>query len=904
MKQGQFPAVLPLGSLNGQNGFKIDGENNNDQSGISVSAAGDINDDGYADLLIGAEGYPAGSYKGRSYVLFGGPDVGSAGTISLSSLSGTKGFKLDGENNSDRSGLSVSAAGDINGDGYDDLIIGAPLYPANNAKGRSYVVFGGSGVGNTGIISLASLNGTNGFKFEGINKDQVGYALKSAGDLDQDGYTDLVFGAFGHGGDYTGCVYVVFGGPKVGTGGLILASNLNGINGFTLSAESAGSQTGRWVNAAGDINGDHYADLLIGAPLYNNDMGRSYVVFGHTELGKEGTLPLSMLNGSNGFKLTGEMIKDNGGMVNGLGDVNGDGYDDLLIGANNHNNGVGRNYVIFGGLKIGISGEVLLSDLNGMNGFKIDGEAPGDHSGSSNASPGPVGDINGDGYADIPISAYGHNSNTGRSYILFGGPQIGGNGLLSLSNLDGVNGFKMDGEKIGDYSGSFSVTGAGDINSDKVADLLVGAWGYPSGSYKGRSYVVFGDIPPVLVNNSLPLYANETVLINSNHLASYDRNHDNNTLVFIPSNITHGRFELTSNPGKVIANFTQQQITAGEIQFVPDGTTEAPSYNITVRTTGIAYVSETPANITFNLLQIKNNQLLINQGQTVVLATENLSATDTGSQEENIEFIIGDLQHGQFQWTNFTDQPILTFKQQNITDGAVSFVHDGSDLPPCYNVSVSNGKIIVGPQASLIDFDALPVILNNILRIDQGESVVLNSAILSATHLGGDDANLIFMISSVQHSNFSVINASAQPLFSFYQQNITDRQIRFNHDNSVLAPAYSVYVTDGRASSPAQSALIDFDAIPVLENNTLVINQGQQVILNAEILSASHATGEPNALLFNISDVQHGQFSFVNSPTQAITNFYQKNIADQSIQFSHDIPHHHRLIRWWSLMAV
>ena len=371
-------------------------------------------------------------------------------------------------------------------------------------------------------------------------------------------------------------------------------------------------------------------------------------------------------------------------------------------------------------------------------------------------------------------------------------------------------------------------------------------------SATGRSYVVFGDIPPILVNNSLSLYANETVFITSNHLAAYDRNHDNSTLVFIPSNVTHGQFELTSDPGKAIANFTQQQIMIGDIQFVPDGSTEAPSYNITVRTTGIAYVSETPANITFNLLQIKNNQFMINQGQTVVLTTENLSATDTGGQEENIEFIISDLQHGQFQWLNFPDQPILTFKQKNITDGAISFVHDGSTLPPSYNVTVSNGKITVGPQAGLIDFDTLPVILNNTLRIDQGESVVLNSVVLSATHLGGDDANLMFMISNIQHGNFSVINASTQPIFSFYQKNITDGQIQFNHDNSVLAPAYTVSVTDGRVSSPTQPALIDFDAIPVLENNTLVINQGQRMILNADMLSASHATGESNVLLFNI----------------------------------------------------
>ena len=133
---------IVLGSLNGTNGFKLDGENNDDWSGWSVSAIGDINSDSYTDLLIGAYGY--GSDTGRSYVVFGGPGVGDSGNILLSSLNGANGFKLDGEAAGDHSGYSVSAAGDINGDGYADLLIGAYGYPAGNNKGRSYVVFGGS----------------------------------------------------------------------------------------------------------------------------------------------------------------------------------------------------------------------------------------------------------------------------------------------------------------------------------------------------------------------------------------------------------------------------------------------------------------------------------------------------------------------------------------------------------------------------------------------------------------------------------------------------------------------------------------------------------------------------------------------------------------------------------------
>ena len=178
--KGQFPAVLPLASLNGQNGFKLDGEVSGDRSGWSVSTAGDINGDGYVDLLIGAYGHA--SSTGRSYVVFAGPGVGSSGDILLSSLNGANGFKLDGEASSDQSGYSVSAAGDINGDGYADLLIGA--YGHASSTGRSYVMFGGPGVGGSGDILLSSLNGANGFKLDGeASYDESGVSVSAAGDI-------------------------------------------------------------------------------------------------------------------------------------------------------------------------------------------------------------------------------------------------------------------------------------------------------------------------------------------------------------------------------------------------------------------------------------------------------------------------------------------------------------------------------------------------------------------------------------------------------------------------------------------------------------------------------------------------------------------------------------------------
>ena len=227
-------------------------------------------------------------------------------------LDGTNGFTVRGAGG-DQSGYSVAGIGSFNGDGFDDFLISAPF---GSSPGEAFVVFGASNVGTGGIIDVSDLIGTNGFVVSGISSGDSMYAIDDAGDVNGDGVPDIILGsAFADpNGGTSGQSYIVFGGSTVGSGGSFAISDLNGTNGFILNGIDASDRSGMRVSGAGDVNGDGFADVIVGArdadPNSHSSAGESYVVFGGaTSLNTldgldgmtDGTIELSLLNGSSGF---------------------------------------------------------------------------------------------------------------------------------------------------------------------------------------------------------------------------------------------------------------------------------------------------------------------------------------------------------------------------------------------------------------------------------------------------------------------------------------------------------------------------------------------------------------------------------------------------------------------------
>lgn len=399
-----------------------------DWFGLSVAAAGDVNGDSYADIIVGAPRNDTnGSNAGRAYLY----------TNTLTGQDIPDEF-FTGAANSDLFGYSVSAAGDVNGDGYEDIIIGG--YFSNSA----YIYFGGPAMDNIADVILTGQNAG----------DYFGYSVCTAGDVNGDGYSDVTVGAFGNdtGGSFAGRGYIYFGG-----------ANMDNIADLILTGQSAADRLGISVATAGDINGDGYSDVIIGALGFSGFTGRAYIYFGGPNM-----------NNVADVLFTGEALSDKlGARVSTAGDVNGDGYSDVIVGAIENDAGgtdAGRAYIFFGGVSIDSIADVTLT-----------GAAAGDYFGYSVST---AGDVNGDGYSDVIVGAP-HNdalgTSAGRAYIYYGGP--------SMNNTADVI---LTGEASNNAFGN-SVATAGDVNGDGYSDVIVGAaYNNAFGTYAGRAYIYFG----------------------------------------------------------------------------------------------------------------------------------------------------------------------------------------------------------------------------------------------------------------------------------------------------------------------------------------------------------------------------------------------------------------------------
>ncbi|MDB9528276.1 cadherin-like domain-containing protein [Oscillatoria sp. CS-180] len=454
--------------------------------------------------------------------------------------------------------------------------------------------------------------------------------------------------------------------------------------------------------------------------------------------------------------------------------------------------------------------------------------------------------------------------------------------------------------------------------------------------------------PPVLVNNTLTLSEGDIIVLDSDNLSATDPEDNDADLQFTVTNIVNGRFERVTLVGgveqiEVLASpdlptpisFSQDQILQGQIRFVNDpATNAAPSYTVTVSDlTTPPLVDSRDAEILYTprndapLFSV--NTLTIAENATVVLNSNpeapNLVTTDEETPPEGLTYTIDGFSNGMFQLLG-GEAPVdlaigSTFTQADVNNGLVQFMHNGSELAPSYNLTVSDtgldgdpatiesvSRTVEIPDGGFILVNDPPILGNNQITLSEGDMVVLTLENLSAADVESDDNALLFTVTQVTNGRFervTIVNGEEQvevlaapdfaPPISFNQAEIAQGQIRFVNDPAIdEPPTYTVELRDLDPESPLSvigDGVVNFTALndePQLAAFSLTLREGDTIALTPEVLSVVDEELPPEAVTYTVDAVTGGRFVRVADASDA-TSFTQAEInAGNVIAFEHD----------------
>lgn len=429
--------------------------------------AGDVNADGYDDMLIGADASES------VFVLYGSDS--KLTELDVLNLDPQDGFRIVAESGTDLFGYTISNAGDFDNDGFDDFLISAPheFLSAAQQAGVVYLIYGQASFPQP--LKMADLNGQNGFKLSsGLIGDGFGTSISSAGDINADGFDDIILSA-----PFESTTYVIYGSNTYNALNYNVNVLVNNGLAFKISSTTINKFAGLAVNEAGDFNNDGFNDIIVGVPkadnFGDNNEGAVFVIYGNSA--SLSNIDLDSFTAAQGVKILGKNNFNRIGHDVASGDFNADGISDVLIGSNFVSGG--EVYVVYGS-----SNSTAVVDLNNLGSNLVTEISTSINNEKFGQYVDFIQDINADGYDDILISARANNNAQGKAYVMYGSNMQLSN--LQAAQLNGSNGFSISGPAA-QSNFSASIGGIGDFNNDGLYDFAIGSWGTNSG------YVIYGD---------------------------------------------------------------------------------------------------------------------------------------------------------------------------------------------------------------------------------------------------------------------------------------------------------------------------------------------------------------------------------------------------------------------------
>ncbi|QQE66990.1 hypothetical protein GFS31_36950 [Leptolyngbya sp. BL0902] len=415
--------------------------------------------------------------------------------------------------------------------------------------------------------------------------------------------------------------------------------------------------------------------------------------------------------------------------------------------------------------------------------------------------------------------------------------------------------------------------------------------------------------PPIFSRNLLTIAEGATVVLTSTDILATDEETPASGLTFTVSDLVGGRFELVANPGTAITSFTQADINSGRVQFVHDGAERPPTYVLTV-SDGVNEVDSEVA-VIFTLVNdapiLINNRLTITEGQSRLITTADINASDEEDNDNTLTFTVGRIvggvfvpdatfAGGRFVFVSAIDVAITSFTRDDIINQRVRFIHDGTETSPNYAIRVTDSggaSTFRNADVTFTPVNDLPVVQRNRLIVEQGGVFVFNRNLAdpdlrTTDEETTDPSRIVYTVTAVAGGQFENVSASGVAITEFTQADLDAGNIRFVHDNSETVPSYTLSVSDstgGVVTSNGNIFYTNINDAPRFLANSFSLIEGGTVVLTTANINAVDPETPAIELRFRIESVVGGFFARASDPTVAITEFTLDDILREDILF-------------------